>query len=188
MDFSNEPLPPLFASDKSGSVILLGTFFRTVAPSIRTGFLVLPQTLVERFNQKLPYYICLNSALEQQVIAKYINSGKYRKHTEDLKKIYNSKRRFLIDELEKSRLRHYVSLYGTETGTYIIAKVENGMTENELRSSAAEHGVKILPLSICMFRYNELLPKNLFIMGFGGLTADEIRSAVKALERAWAKE
>ncbi len=188
LDFSNEPLPPLFASDKSGSVILLGTFFRTVAPSIRTGFLVLPQTLVERFNQKLPYYICLNSALEQQVIAKYINSGKYRKHTEDLKKIYNSKRRFLIDELEKSRLKPYISLYGTETGTYVIARVENGMTENELRNSAAEHGVKIIPLSACMFRYNELLPKNLFIMGFGGLTADEIRSAVKALERAWAKE
>ena len=62
------------------------------------------------------------------------------------------------------------------------------MTENELRSSAGGAWGKDLPLSICMFRYNELLPKNLFIMGFGGLTADESGTTVKALERAWAKE
>ncbi len=70
----------LFSLDPDGSVIYVNTFTKTIAPSMRIGYMVLPETLSERFNRHLSFYSCTVPVFEQYVLAKFIESGDFERH------------------------------------------------------------------------------------------------------------
>ncbi|MCD8158367.1 MAG: hypothetical protein LUD77_05575 [Clostridiales bacterium] len=184
LDISNSKTESLFAMDKKDKVIFIGTFAKSIAPSIKTVYIVLPKNLKEAFNKALPYYTNLSSRLEQQTIAKYIQSGKYAYHCQHLKKYYSEKRSLLIKELNSSPLKNHIKIFNSQGGTYFIISVNNGMKEQELKAVAYKNGVKILPLS-ANFIKSQSFPQNLFLAGFRYLSSDEIKDAVKRLTKAW---
>ena len=65
---------------ESGRVIYMNTFSRTVAPSVRVGYLVLPRGLFARFEQKLGFLSCTVPVFEQYVLAELIGSGDFERH------------------------------------------------------------------------------------------------------------
>ena len=72
------------------------------------------------------------------------------------------------------KIRYYTSPSG---GTHIIVSVDNGMTENELKISAAKMGVKLLPLTTFLIKPNPKLPSSTFVIGYGQLSEAEIEQA-----------
>ena len=56
-------------------VIYLNTFSKLLAPSVRTGFLVLPEGLLEPYRAKLDFYSCTVPVFDQLVLAEFINAG-----------------------------------------------------------------------------------------------------------------
>ena len=70
----------IFSMADNGSVIYLNTFSRTVAPSFRVGYMVLPEQLLEIFDQKLGFYSCTVPVFEQYVLAELIDSGDFERH------------------------------------------------------------------------------------------------------------
>ena len=72
-------------------VLYLNTFSRSFAPSMRTAYLVLPETLVERWQEKLGFYSCAVPVFEQYVLAEFLNSG-------ELERYINRRRRKLRQE------------------------------------------------------------------------------------------
>ena len=61
-------------------MIYVNTFSRTIAPSIRIGYMVLPEDLMETFRQKLGFYSCTVPVLDQFVIAELLKSGDFERH------------------------------------------------------------------------------------------------------------
>lgn len=181
---NNKNAEALFSSDTEDRVIFMGTFAKSIAPSLKTAYMVLPKKLKEAFNKTLPYYTSLCSRFEQQTIAKYIQSGKYEGHCNYLKKFYNQRRNLLIKELKASPLWEYIKIFNCQGGTYFIISVNNGMKEGELKAAAYKNGVKVMPLSVSFIKAKSF-PENLFITGFGALTPSDIKNAVKRLEKAW---
>lgn len=70
----------LFAQDSHGKVIYLNTFSHTIAPSLRMGYMVLPQPLLADFETKLGFYACTVPLFEQLVLADLLNSGDFERH------------------------------------------------------------------------------------------------------------
>ena len=70
----------LFSLSAEGRVIYLNTFSRTIAPSMRVGYLVLPETLLDRFEEKLGFYSCTVPVFEQYVLASLISDGSFERH------------------------------------------------------------------------------------------------------------
>lgn len=70
----------IFASDKNGKVIYVNTFSGTLSPSLRVGYMLLPDALAERFYEKLGFYSCSVPVLEQYLIAKLLNDGSFERH------------------------------------------------------------------------------------------------------------
>ncbi|MBQ8892812.1 MAG: PLP-dependent aminotransferase family protein [Clostridia bacterium] len=69
---------PLFS--RAENVLYLNTFSKTVAPSIRVGYLLLPESLLVDFEQKLGFYSCTVPVFEQYVLAELINTGDFERH------------------------------------------------------------------------------------------------------------
>lgn len=70
---------PLF-SQSSGNVLYLNTFSQTIAPSIRVGYLLLPEGMMAEFEQKLGFYSCTVPVFEQFVLAELLNNGDFERH------------------------------------------------------------------------------------------------------------
>ena len=62
------------------NVIYLNTFSRTISPSMRVGYMVLPRRLVQPFAEKLGFYSCTVPTFEQYVLTELINSGSFERH------------------------------------------------------------------------------------------------------------
>ncbi len=70
----------LFSMADHGRVVYLNTFSRTVAPSLRIGYLILPPLLLEQFQHRLGFYSCTVPVLDQYVLAELIDSGDFQRH------------------------------------------------------------------------------------------------------------
>ena len=70
----------LFSLSKNENVIYLNTFSRTIAPSFRVGYMILPQKLLSKFENELGFYSCTVPVFEQYVLAELINSGDFERH------------------------------------------------------------------------------------------------------------
>lgn len=70
----------VFSLDKSETVIYLNTFSETIAPSMRIGYMVLPEHMVQKFEEKLGFYSCTVPVFEQLVLAELLNNGDFERH------------------------------------------------------------------------------------------------------------
>ena len=61
-------------------VIYLNTFSKTIAPSLRTGYMVLPRELMAAYGERLGFYACSVPLFEQYVLAELLKSGDYERH------------------------------------------------------------------------------------------------------------
>lgn len=77
---SAKPEDSLFSMADGGNVIYINTFSRTVAPSMRAGYMLLPESLEAEFNEKLGFYSCTVPLFEQFVLAELIRSGDFERH------------------------------------------------------------------------------------------------------------
>ena len=75
-----KPEETVFAATRMQNVIYLNTFSRTVSPSMRVGYMVLPPRLLRLFQEKAGFYSCPVPAFEQYVLAELIGGGEFERH------------------------------------------------------------------------------------------------------------
>lgn len=77
---------PLFAMSEAGNVIYMNTFSKTIAPSMRIGYLILPKKLQGAFQEKLGFYSCTVPLFEQYVLAELLKSGNYERNVNRIRR------------------------------------------------------------------------------------------------------
>lgn len=70
----------VFSLEPTHSVIYVNTFTKTIAPSMRIGYMVLPEKLVDPFFSKMGFYSCTVPVFEQYVLAELISNGDFERH------------------------------------------------------------------------------------------------------------
>lgn len=91
---SAKPAETLFALSQTDRVIYLNTFSKTISPSLRVGYMVLPKSLVDRFQTNLGFYSCTVPTFMQYVLAELINNGDFERH---INRVRRKKRRELAN-------------------------------------------------------------------------------------------
>ncbi|MBR7058877.1 MAG: PLP-dependent aminotransferase family protein [Stomatobaculum sp.] len=97
-DFESEfsvprkPLETLYSMDRNSSVIYLNTFTKSLAPSMRAGYMVLPERLLPRYREKLGFYSCTVPSLDQYVLAEYISRGYFEKRLNHIRRKLRQKK------------------------------------------------------------------------------------------------
>ena len=77
-------------------VIYMNTFSKTLAPSIRIAYMVLPDELMDKFNTKLGFYSNTVSGFEQYTLANFISKGYYERHINRMRNYYRDYRNKII--------------------------------------------------------------------------------------------
>ena len=74
-----KPVETIYSMDKDGIVIYLNTFSKSIAPSMRMGYMILPENLEELYKEKLGFYSCTVPVYDQYVLAEFISCGYFER-------------------------------------------------------------------------------------------------------------
>ena len=77
---STKPTDTLFALSNNDNIIYLNTFSKTISPSLRIGYMVLPKHLVKTYEEKLGFYSCTVPTFMQYVLTELIDNGDFERH------------------------------------------------------------------------------------------------------------
>ncbi len=94
-DFNSEfykpgqPIEALYSLDKQERVIYLNTFSKSLSPSMRIGYMILPDRLLAAYDKILGEFSCSVPVLDQYVLAEYISSGNFVRHLNRIRRKSN---------------------------------------------------------------------------------------------------
>ena len=181
--YRGKPIPSLQGLDANGKVIYLGTFSKSLIPSIRINYMVLPCTLLKKYTDHFSLYKQTVSRLHQHTLWNFMKAGHWERHLNKMRTVYRRRQQTLISSIKKN-LGDHVRIIGDDSGLHILLDVQNAMSEKELIEKAKEEKVKVYPTSV----YYQDLNANqgsMVLLGFGGLSEREIEQGILLLKRAW---
>jgi GntR family transcriptional regulator / MocR family aminotransferase len=181
--YKGKPIPSLQGLDKSGRVVYLGTFSKSLIPSLRISFMVLPMSLLEKYNNHFSIYKQTVSRLHQHTLELFMKNGHWERHLNRMRTVYRKKQQKLIQAIEKY-LRKQVEIVGDESGLHILLKVNAQSSETKLIEQAAQMGVKVYPTSV-YYQIVNSLQNPMILLGFGGVSEKEIEKGIQLLRDAW---
>ena len=181
--FSRRPVPAIQSINHNHRVIYLNTFSKTLAPSIRISYMVLPRKLMERYVSTMNFYSCTVSAFEQYAMAEFMKKGYFERHIHRMKKYYKEKRDCLLNVLEESPLRDYVTIDEKDAGNHFLMKLRTSLSDTELKWFARENGIRLDCLSeYCVI--NKEAFAHTIIVNYSDLDEYNFRKALHILSDA----
>jgi GntR family transcriptional regulator/MocR family aminotransferase len=178
--FEGAPLPTLTSIDLTGRVIYVGTFTKTLFPSLRLGFLVAPPSLAEQIGDCLAAYSPGVPTALQGIVADFIGEGHFATHVRRMRKLYKERHDALL-AAARSHLGPDLVVRATETGMHTVAFPRDGLEARAIVEAAARQGVTVAPIS----RFSlEPVGRDGLVLGFSGFTPAQIQSGVLRLRKA----
>ncbi|WP_153733572.1 MocR-like pyridoxine biosynthesis transcription factor PdxR [Sporosarcina obsidiansis] len=179
--YRGRPIPSLQGMDKGDKVIYLSTFTKSLMPSMRIAYMVLPSMLLDRYRKAFIPYSSSVPRIDQHILAHFMADGQFSRHLNRMRKIYRRKMHVLTETLES--YKPSISFSGDEAGMHILLHTHLDMTEQELSAKALSVGVKVYGLDT--YRTIPGLSDPSFLIGFGGLSELQIKEGIHTLMNAW---
>lgn len=180
--YKGKPIPALCGFDKYQKVIYIGTFSKSIAPAIRMSYMVLPDELMQIYHDRIGFYSCTVSRIDQMIVRDFMESGYYEKHLNKMRALYKGRHDVLLCQLESLSDRFIIS--GENAGLHVLLKSKNELSEKELIDRAARAGVKVYPLSA--YDIGDTAPeRNTVILGYANCDETQIKEGVELLCKAW---
>jgi GntR family transcriptional regulator / MocR family aminotransferase len=178
--FEGQPVPALQSLDNHSNVIFIGSFSKTLFPSLRTGYVVLPPQLVDYFLALRYRTDFRNSTFDQAVLCDFIADGHLARHLRGMRNLYAGRLAALI-EGGKQHLSGLLELSNVRAGIYTIGYLKNGMTSRQAEKLAAAQGVEVLAVD----RYTLKRPDpKAALLGFAAHDETAIRKGLIRLAKA----
>jgi GntR family transcriptional regulator/MocR family aminotransferase len=180
--YSGHPLPAMKGLRGGESVFLLGTFNKALFPSLRLGYMVVPDAWLDRV-LALRYATDLYPpALSEAVLAAFIAGGHFARHLRRMRELYGSRRAALQREIERTLgVGGALRLPATEAGLSTPAHLARSIPIRAVIEHAAPSGLDLWRLDRFALRRRDL---HGFALGFAAFTERQLRDAVAALARA----
>jgi GntR family transcriptional regulator/MocR family aminotransferase len=182
--FTGPPLPCLQGIDDFGRVIYAGTMSKILYPSLRLGYIVAPEALIDPLVKIRSTMDQHSSAIDQATLARFINEGYFLSHIRRMRRIYAERREAFI-KCFNDLLANRFTLQVPEGGLNMVAWLKREDDFQAISRVTLEIGVKPSPLSFYCIRAT---PKPAFVFGFAGWTPVQIQESLiklaSSLQRA----
>lgn len=180
--YQGKPIPALKALDVKEKVIYLGTFSKSFSPAARVNYIVLPQSLIDVYNQIFINYNQSVSPIIQKGLYIFMNEGHFQSHIRRMRKVYQRKHQLLVNSIIKY-MGNKVEIIGQKAGLHLLVKVKNVSTK-ELINKAKKVGVRVYePPSY--YANEKIVEQSIVMIGFGGIPEEKIVEGIILLRKAW---
>ena len=178
--FDAHPKPTMQSLDRSGRVIYMNTFSKSLAPSIRISYMVLPPELMAIFRRNLGFYSCTVSSFEQYTLARFLDRGYFEKHINRMRKYYKNRRNQVLSALSRRAFSEKLTIREEDAGLHFLLKVDTPMEDEELVRFCEKNGVRLRALSSY---YHLPIPeedKRCLVINYAGVNQQELENVLAA--------
>lgn len=146
--FDIRPIPPMQTLDNADRVIYLGTVSKTLSPTLRLGYLVVPEALHAAFRNAKRLMDRHTSTLEQDALTSFVTNGGYERHVRRIRRKNGARRTALLDALSKI-LGDSVTIAGADAGLHVVIWLNHipRKREDELLARVNAAGIGIYSIS-----------------------------------------
>jgi GntR family transcriptional regulator/MocR family aminotransferase len=179
--YTGTPLATLKSLDRDGRVIYIGTFSKSIFPSLRMGYMVMHPGLVNDFSSARDAIDNHPSILEQPVMASFIGRGHFATHLRRMRQVYRERQSALLASM-REHLTGLIEIQPDVTGLHLLGfmtpRLLNRMSLDALVAKAAKAGIILVPLKNF---YRDGRDSAGLVFGFSSLPLEVIRDAVETL-------
>ena len=179
--FASHPLPAMQSMEPQ-RVIYINSFSKSLAPSIRISYMVLPGALMERFRRELGFYGCTVPSFEQYTLARFIREGHFEKHINRMRRFYQKRRNQVISALDNCAAAPRLTILEQNAGLHFLIQVDTHWTDTQLVNWLQGLGIRVQALSSF---YHDRSPGDLhqLVVNYSGIDDGNLREALERLNR-----
>ena len=178
--YQGKPAPTLYSLDGNGRVIYFNTFSKTLIPSLRISYMVLPYELAQRYEEGLSFYSGTVPSMEQYALARFISEGYFERHINHMRNYFKSQRGSLFEAVKESPLGGISHIYENSSGTYFLLELDTKLADKELVTRIREKDINVACTSEYMAQphgYTHTL-----VINYCGVYAERIKETI---QRIW---
>ena len=180
--YAGRPIPAMAGFDRLSRTLYIGSFSKIFSSSLRLGYVILPEALLDRFARTMAQTGIRASTMPQPALAAFMASGEFYRHLRRVRRIHDERRRFLLDSLTRD-FADYGHFTDHQAGMQVVLHLDPRFRDTELARRAAQKGLAVQPLSgFCA----EGVPGNGLVLGFCGVTPAEMAPALTVLRECFA--
>ena len=178
--FNAHPMPAMHTLNGGEKVIYLNTFSKTLAPSIRISYMVLPERLMAEYRARLGFYNCTVPSFEQYTLERFISRGHFEKHINRMRKFYKSIRNRVLDAITGCPLAEHFTILEEHAGLHFLLQTDLPLTDAQLVARCRELGLRVAALS-SYYRFPEE-NTHCLVINYSGLTEESLTRLEKILQ------
>ena len=179
--FHAHPVPALYAMDRDGRVIYMNTFSKTLAPSIRISYMVLPPALMASFRDKLGFYSCTVPSFEQYTLARFLAGGWFEKHINRMRKFYRARRNRVIEILRAAPYAEHITILEQDAGLHFLLRVETARSDAALVALCEKAGIRIRCLGDYYDGEVPAWARSCLVVNYSGLDPELLPAALERI-------
>jgi GntR family transcriptional regulator/MocR family aminotransferase len=177
--YSGRPLASMHSIDTTNSVIYIGTFSKSMFPSMRIGYFVVPESLIGVFRSAIASFTRSISILDQETLAHFIDEGYFSAHIRQMQNTYGARRK-LFAERATHILPDLMHIDIPDSGMNAIGWLPPGTDDALISERARQAGAYSFPLSLYRERPSE---RSGLLLGFAGVREDVLDEKLTCLAR-----
>lgn len=171
------PIPSLFQIANGNRVIYMNTFSKTLAPSFRISYMVLPNDLLSKYQKMFLSFASSVSTIDQMVLAKFIDEGYFERHLSRVRNYYKNIRNRLLEGLNKI---NNIEIKEENAGLHFIILHHLNVKDEALIKKAKKLGLNIITISSY---YEKPFISHQILINYAGLTLEDVPLTIKLLKK-----
>lgn len=179
--FSGLPIPTIQSMDRSGRVIYMNTFSRTISPSLRISYMILPRTLLPQWQAAMGFYSCTVPSFEQMTLTRFLAEGYFEKHLSRMKKHYRAVRAQLFSVLHTPQAVRQCAVHDTDAGLHLVLELKNAPEPETLRALLRQSGLPDALLSDFFLDAPSPQAQKSIVLGYADAEPAQLEAALTAL-------
>lgn len=177
----SHPKPAMQSLDRWGRVIYMNTFSKSLAPSIRISYMVLPEDLMGQFQRTLGFYSCTVPSFEQYTLARFLSRGYFEKHINRMRKFYKNRRNTLIAMLGGCSFSERLTILEENAGLHFLLRVDTSLEDRALTQKLENLGIRVRALS--EYYHDGSESRHCLVINYSGLREDTLNRTLEKVER-----
>jgi len=180
--FDAHPMAAMQSMDPEGRVIYMNTFSKSLAPSIRIGYMILPPRLMAKFREELGFYSCTVSSFEQYTLARFLSRGHFEKHINRMRKFYRARRNRVMAALNSCPIAEKLTILEENAGLHFLLKVDTSLSDEGLADWCNSRGIRVRTLSSYYHRDVPEGDLHCLVVNYAGLREEDLEKLLNDME------
>ena len=157
----------------------MNTFSKSLTPTIRISYMVLPPELVNLFYKKIGFYSCTVSNFEQYTLAKFLEGGHFERHINRMRNIYRKRRAKLLELLQPYEKSGRIDIIERGSGLHFLLRIHTKLSNDSIIAKLAKRGIHIRALADYYADENPAA-QHVFVVNYSGIAAEDLKAGLFA--------